>query len=370
MSLLVRSSIGLLLLLAACTSESQSKDNTSTTTGTARSAVQGGKIALTQTFSVGVYGTGLCTGTLIAPNLVITARHCVETEPSSTESGCEEGELLDATQLKITTAAEFGQQGPWRDAVRVLAAPKVDGCSPDMALIQIGKNVPASEATPAGPAVDKAYTTRAHFSAQVTAIGYGLDDQGEAGQRRIRENIPVLCVPGDSEFECGAQIDGYVKDFEFVADKGACQGDSGGGLYDQDSMDKSAPVVVGVVSRGPVENGICGPGAYVRVDKFADFVITAGRVAAKEGGYPVPAWASDGTDAPIKTPDTTGDPEPTPEPAPAPEAPRSVTTTTTGCSASPASAPPASGGNGSGSAFIALGVAIAALRARRRSRTS
>lgn len=365
MRFVLRSSVsaGVVLLLSACGSATTADGGTSEKTGRTSSAVQGGKLATTQTFAVGVFGRGLCSGTLIAPNLVITARHCVEVEPSSAQSGCEDGVVLDASKMRVTTAAAFGQQGPWRQAVRVLTGPKVDGCSPDVALVQLEENIPASEAKPATPAVDKAFTSRKHFVEAVTAIGYGLDDQGKAGQRRIRENIQVLCVPGDTKFDCGPQDDDYVRDFEFVAAEGACQGDSGGGLYDQESFDKNAPTVVGVVSRGPVDDkGICGPGAYVRVDKFVGFIVAAARVAAKEGSYPVPAWANDGEEPVTETPAT----EPAPEPAvtSAAGAPKTMTTTTTGCSAAPIGGNAGRNRTGLG---LALGLGLVAARLRRRS---
>ena len=91
---LIHSSVGLgslLLSLTACGAGTLPEE--SEPLGTSRSAVQGGKPATTQTFAVGVYGRGLCSGTLIAPNLVITARHCVEVQPSSTQGGCEDGDL-------------------------------------------------------------------------------------------------------------------------------------------------------------------------------------------------------------------------------------------------------------------------------------
>src|SRR5205814_1684975 len=152
---------------------------------------------------------------------------------------------------------------------------------------------------------------------------------------------------------------------EFLAGEGACQGDSGGGLYDQKSIDDGKPLVVGTVSRGPVdqETGKCGVGVYERVDKFADFIIAAGQAAAKDGGYQAPEWAGGGPAPQTKEPPKE---EPKPEAEVAPEEPpppvtKTTTTTTTGCSASRA---PLSGVN-DGFVVVALG-ALGAVFARRR----
>lgn len=331
-------------------------------TGATTSAIQGGQPATTQTFAVGVLGRGLCSGTLIAPNLVVTARHCVEVEPSSSISGCEDGKVVSPSEMAITTSPQFTESGPWVPVKRILTAPVTDKCEPDMALLQLAENVPDAKAKPARPAVDDAFAKRPHFSAKVTAVGYGVDDSGESGVRRIRENIPVLCVPGDDQFDCGTELAGYIQDFEIVADEGACQGDSGGGLYDQASIDAKAPVVVGVVSRGPVDEqtGKCLAGAYVRVDKFRSFIVDAARVAANEGGYPVPDWTADIPEPVADAGPPAVEAPPPEEPAPA-AAPAATTTktTTSGCTSAPSTT------GSTSTALLAFGALVLSGAARR-----
>jgi hypothetical protein len=346
-------------------------------------AIQGGSLAPADTkYAVALVGMGLCSGTLIAPNLVITARHCVVDQPTESPDGCENGRIISPSDLRVTTAGDLGVNGggPPPGAKiygvsKILPAPKTNGCNPDMALVQLSSVVPASDTAPARPAVDSAYTTRPHFSDLVTAIGFGVDDQGNAGVRRYRTDIAVMCVPGDSQFSC-PDVESQIQKFEFIAGEGACQGDSGGGLYDQTSYNQKKPVVVGVVSRGGVDdNGHCAEGVYERVDQFKEFIVTTARTAAQTGGYPVPDWADDGTPQPA--PDAGPDPAPTVDAgavagdggaAAAQPAGNKTIVTTTGCALAGRTAGTSSGDAWASLAGIAIAIASAGRRRRRRRR--
>jgi hypothetical protein len=267
-------------------------------------AIQGGRPDTTSNFAVAVLGLGICSGTLIAPNLVLTARHCVETRVDESAAFCENGPLASAGDLYVSTLAELDLEGgpdprSFVAVARVLPMPEVaPGCSPDQALVELAEPIAAASATPVRPAVEPAYLARPSFTPQVTAIGYGVDDVGSSGTRRIKEAIDVLCVHDDDAFECSG-IPGITGEFEIVVGKGPCQGDSGGGLYDQESFTARDPVVVATVSRGGVdEQGVCDEGVYVRVDRFREFIIDAAIDAAARGGYEAPSWAV--KDAPPK----------------------------------------------------------------------
>jgi MYXO-CTERM domain-containing protein len=332
-------------------------------------AIQGGQVDTTSSFAIAVIGAGLCSGTLIAPNLVLTARHCVETAPDENGSNCENGPLAQAQELFVTTDSKIDfEGGPPKNLIavsRILPMPEVSkGCSPDIALIELAQPIAASVARTARPAVEPAFVNKPHFSDHVTAVGFGVDDTGTPGERRVKENIAVVCVPGDTQFPCDKVESGA--DYEIVAAPGACQGDSGGGLYDQPSFDAKDPIVVATVSRGPVDaQHICGPGVFVRVDHFKEFIIAKAIEAAKDGGYPNPSWAvavAPVADAgPDATPSTPASEPPTETPPVATPA-KTTTTTTTGCAVQ--------GGRSTGGepyALAGLGALVAlVLRKRRR----
>lgn len=364
-------SFGLLLLtipLAVACSAPPSSGDTHAEIGSARAAIQGGELAPAASldFAVALVGRGLCSGTLIAPNLAITARHCVEVDPEGTPP-CSGGALMPPSELRLVVGKEVAQGASSYAVTKIITAPETNGCVPDLALVQLAKPIPASVVKPARPAVDIAFRSRPHYIPTVTAIGFGVDDVGEAGVRRIRRDIKVLCVPGDSEFDCGADVDDFIKPFEMVAGPGACQGDSGGGLYEPAGVEKNDAVVVSVVSRGGIEeDGTCVEGLYVRVDAFHELLITTGVAAAAAGNYPVPVWAG-GTDISVPSPPPPPAPveETPPNAAPPPPAPTSppMTTTTSGCAAAPS-------GAGSPSSIVPLSMLALALAARRRKRST
>jgi hypothetical protein len=342
-------------------------------TDQARAAIQGGELAPAASldFAVALVGGGLCSGTLIAPNLAVTARHCVEEDPERTPP-CAGGALLPAGALRVVIGREAAPGAPNFVVSKIIPAPETNGCVPDLALVQLAKLVPASVAKPARPAIDAAFRARPHYLPTVTAIGFGVDDVGEAGVRRLRRDIPVLCVRGDTQFDCGVEANNIFQPFEIITGPGSCQGDSGGGLYEPKGAEANDAVLLSVVSRGPIDaDGTCQEGIHVRVDPFHNLFVTSAVAAAAEGNYPLPVWAG-GKDVPVPVvpPSPTPPVDETPAPAgPAPIAEpttTTTTTTTTSCAAAPGRARRAPVDAGIGLLAVALALALAARRRARR----
>ncbi len=257
---------------------------------TVRAAISGGELdsADSNVFllvSHRTQGVALCSASLIAPNLLLTARHCVS-DVTSEKVACGEttaGAPLAARTFFATNAPSIGRATS-SFAVSDISVPSegADICGFDIALVTLKSSVPASVAAPLIPRVELPAATGEVY----TAVGYGQDspgDAGVAGDRRGRTGLRVSCAPGT----CG----GPVEADEFVGEAGICSGDSGGPALDSDGK------VVGVVSRS-TDN--CKRPVYGSVADWKDWMREVASRAAAQGQYEPAAWvgeASEGSSA-------------------------------------------------------------------------
>jgi hypothetical protein len=336
--------------------------------GRQASAIQGGAAdtAVTDGFAVGITNKlgGVCSGTLVAPNLVLTARHCVVPPVSGSEVvTCKSSFAANvpASALQITTSANLYHAKSYYKAIDILTPADASFCGNDIALVLLEKSVPIAEATPVTPVVQFSMTDHSKVSGQVVAIGFGITNPSldDSGQRRRRENIDILCVEGDKQYACEGSTADMKGTAEFVTAGFVCSGDSGSGAFDQKSFESGQPLVLGTLSRGPQTKDRCLSAIYTRTDAHAQLMIDAANKAAAAGGYTAPEWAkplapaADPTGT-VCTGDICTDTSAT-EPAPAAPPPSA-----SGCSAARSSSSRSSSG------FLLAAIAAAFVISRRR----
>jgi uncharacterized protein (TIGR03382 family) len=231
--------------------------------------------------------TVFCSGSLLAPNLVLTARHCIAQvgdDAMNQQVDCSVSQFTKPTVANkvfvSTDARPQASDGPLYAVQEIREAPGSSNvCGYDVALLILNSNVPSAAATPIDPALGVSTKTHEGFA----AVGFGLQDPSDtvgttAGTRMRFDSASVSCVGRACPVAFGNEQD------EWVGNSPVCSGDSGGPALD------SAGRVFGVASRG---DSLCTYDLYSNVASWADFIRTGAQDAALAGGYPAPAWATD-----------------------------------------------------------------------------
>ena len=208
---------------------------------------------------------GSCTGTLIAPDVVLTAGHCTGINPTEIVANTTNYNGSGGQRVAIASITAYpNYQEKFDVAVVVLVSP----------VIGVVPRAVGGHCTMSGFADE----TMVHL------VGFGLTDtSGTGGNTALRETMaPVLDATCSGGNGCR---DAVAPQGEFVAGGSggdSCFGDSGGPVY----LDTSrGPVLVAAVSRGLDDSATpCGGGGiYVRTDKVLAWIEqTTGREIAKD----------------------------------------------------------------------------------------
>jgi uncharacterized protein (TIGR03382 family) len=281
----------------------------------------------------------LCTGSLIAPNVVLTARHCVSKAANPTVICNEKGASTNGAHvsldyapesLHVYTGANPNFAGEAAAGAKAIFHPKGDVlCNSDIAVVVLDKAIVGVKSLPIR------LSGSVKSTESLRSVGYGKNDRGlEIGTRFRKDGVDVLAVGS-----AVSASDTALGPLEFEVGRSICQGDSGG-----PAISETTGAIVGVVSRG----GDCGENfghIYTQTSGFDALLAEAFAVA---GGAPLAE-----TGAPASTRDTSPSSD---EPS---AADANVPVSGQGCSASSSTTTP-------GASALGLLLAASLLIARRR----
>jgi trypsin len=240
-------------------------------------------------YLIGEDATGAfsCTGTVIAPRVVLTAGHCVE--------NLEAAAMYPAGSFAVATGVANLKRIQRSQVSEVEQAVVFPGFTPkklhgDAGLLILTEPV-------AAPPIPLATTTDTALyagGAPIEIAGWGqTNPRVPGGPAQLQAGSSVVLPPG----ECQSKTRRYEPDYATAQQvcavdipskkAGACHGDSGGPAIAHRA--DGTPVEIGIVSTGGPNCDLALPNIFTRVDYVLPWV--AGWVAAVETGTPAPALA-------------------------------------------------------------------------------
>lgn len=235
--------------------------------GVPSTSAQDATVMLTQN------GELACTATLITPNLILTARHCVSNLDEESECGTSKGEMA-VTSFGVALGVNASGSSNVAKGKRLFVPPTKSLCGADIALIQLDKDLTQNKR-----AVVR--FTKLTVGEKTTAVGYGDDGSGDLTPGRFqRTNVQIVALgPGTNNYKAknGQTFQVEVPEGDVQTTESTCFGDSGGPLFDAQGQ------VVGVTSRGIDDACIDRPTLWTGIPQHEQLI----RDAAEAAGHPL-----------------------------------------------------------------------------------
>jgi hypothetical protein len=211
---------------------------------------------------------------MVAPNLVLTARHCVAKAITAmpacdslghSHNGAHIGPDIDPSQIGVYTGQRVSVMSdpPRARGIQTVHPSTRVLCDADVSFVVLDHVL--DDVTILPLKLDASVES----GDWVIPVGFGGGIENEIGTRMPRSTSPVLSVGPGANTTTGAVLGPH----EFEVDTATCRGDSGG-----PAIDVRTGEIVGVVSRG----GSCvasGNHVYTRVDAYAGLAQLAFAIA-------------------------------------------------------------------------------------------
>lgn len=249
--------------------------------GTVVSDDEFGYVAYIECLNTKYQANSYCTGSLIAPNVVMTAAHCTMMSP---------GHSYTPDNYNVGFVRKLPDQSVPYHGLKVskaLVNPNFNSTTVknDIALLILSEDVPSSKATPV-----KIYTGKYSTNSVVRAAGFGITDPTDphsvpTGLMEVDLGIGAdsLCEKESTTYDPETQIC-----TNGTKDKDTCNGDSGGPLSIKTDTRNSGWAVLGITSYGATSNdnplGLCAqagiPGYYTHVAPYVDWIAKSANLDA------------------------------------------------------------------------------------------
>jgi len=210
---------------------------------------------------------GGCGGTLIAPDVVLTAAHCGDLTGSQVAVNLHDNKDFDDAKVKVRYCNKWVEHPDW----------DVTDFNADFALCKLDRPVEISSLSEHD--IELKWNDDENFpvdNEELIVMGHGHIAEGAAGSQILRD----AKIKGYAQKDCRStdMFGGQIADSMICAgmddgSRDSCSGDSGGPLIKRvQTGDKIVDHLVGVISWGESCGEAMRPGVYARVSWAKDFI--------------------------------------------------------------------------------------------------